>query len=422
LVDVKEVKVPSLQWYGDKQITLTFPDYWEVKRCKMASENQPVMPKDKIRAALESPIGTMPLTKLAKKAKEVVIIFDDMTRPTKTYQYAIPILSILRGSGIPVDNIRFLIAPGTHGTFGRLDFVKKLGENIVDEYQIYNHNPYEMLDYIGETSYGTPVYVNSEAMKCDLKIGIGTVLFHRLTGLSGGGKIISPGIAGIKTIHYNHGVLGGFGPHFTPHPTTGYLKNEENVMRLDAEETAMMAGLDFKVDSVLNLERNPIALYAGNFVQTQRNASISVKRWHRCESPQSDIVLANSYMRGNEPYLSLWPAFNSVKEDGTIVLIANCPDGDINHWLFGAHGKTTGASLWNPEPRTLQKGARLIVYGPFKLRSLEIKLGPPETTTWIKNWDEVIEELKNNHGLGSEVAVLPDSTSGIPENVLEASK
>ena len=417
---MKEVRVPNLQWYGDEPLTLNFPDKWTVRRCRIHGEGQEALDEVGVARALHSPLGVKPLKNLAEKAEEAVIIFDDMTRPTKTHQYARPILSILHEAGLSSENIRFIIAPGTHGTFGRLDFVKKLGEDIVDEYHVYNHNPYEMLEYLGETSYGTPVYVNSEVMSCDLKIGIGTVLFHRLMGLSGGGKIISPGVAGIKTIHHNHGLLGGYGPDMTPHETTGYLRNEGNVMRLDAEETARMAGLDFKVDTVLNLKRDPIEVYAGDFVQTQRLAGRGVMRWHRCESPEADIVVANSYMRANEPYLSLWPAYNSVAEDGTIVLIANCPDGDINHWLFGAHGMTTGASLWNPKPRALQRGRRLIVFSPYRLRSLERRLGPPDTTTWIKEWGEVLEELENYHGGGSRVAVLPDGTCGIPERALEA--
>ena len=414
-----EVTVPNRQWHGDEPLTLTFPDVWEVKRCRMACEGQPGLSDAEIMGALENPLGTEPLSRLAERADEVVIIFDDMTRPTRTSQYAGPMLETLRGAGIPRDNIRFIIAPGTHGTFGRLDFVKKLGEEIVDEYQVYNHNPYEMLDYLGDTSYGSPVYVNSEVMKCDLKIGIGSVLFHGIMGFSGGGKIISPGVAGIETIRYNHGDLGGFGLDYTRHPSTGVLRCDENVVRLDAEEAARMAGLDFKVDAVLNLERNPVEAFAGDFVATHRRAVEGSKTWHRCESPEADIVVANGYMRENEPPVCFWPAYNSVKEDGSIVIIANDPDGGINHWLFCAHGKTTGASLWSGGPSPLYRGARLIIHSPYKLRSVEMMMGPPETTTWIKEWDEVVEELRKHHGPGSKVAVLPDASAGIPAKALD---
>ncbi|MCW4048444.1 MAG: lactate racemase domain-containing protein [Candidatus Bathyarchaeota archaeon] len=409
-----KVDIPHHCWYEDKPLTLTFPDEWKVHRCKVASEDAKAMTPEEIKAAIHNPIGQKPLTKLAENAEEVVIIFDDMTRPTKTWQYTPAILETLHKAGIPKDNIRFIIAPGTHGTYGRMDFAKKLGDDIVSEYQVYNHNPYEMLDYLGDTSQGCPVWVNSEVMACDLKIGIGTVLFHRLTGLSGGGKMISPGVVGIETIKYNHGDIGGFGPGLKPHESTGYLCNEGNLMRKDIEEAARMAGLDYKIDTVLNLDRDPIELYAGDFIETQRKAGEGVLRWHATESPEADIVVAGAYMRENEPYLSMWPCYNSVTEDGTIVMVHNDPDGDINHWLFNRHGKEIGASLWNPAKRRLAKGKRMIIFGDYPLKSFEMRYSPEEVT-WIRRWDEVIEELKKHHGAGSRVAVIPDGTSCIPQ-------
>jgi nickel-dependent lactate racemase len=372
------------------------------------------MAPTEIKAAIHNPIGQKPLEKLAEKAEEVVIIFDDMTRPTKTYQYAPYILETLHKAGIHKDNIRFIIAPGTHGTYGRMDFAKKLGDDIVSEYQVYNHNPYDILDYLGETSYGTPVWVNSEVMACDLKIGIGTVLFHRLTGLSGGAKMISPGVVGMETIKYNHGDVGGFGPGLTPCKTTGYLSNEGNRMRMDMEETARMAGLDYKIDTVLNLQRNPIELYAGDFVETQKRAAAGVMKWHSTKLPEADIVVAGSYMRENEPYLSLWPMYNTVTQDGTLVMVNDDPDGDINHWLFNRHGKEVGACLWNPAQQKLAKGKRMIIYGKDPLKSFLWRYNL-ENVVWIRKWDEVIEELKNYHGAGSRVSVIPDGTSCIPE-------
>jgi nickel-dependent lactate racemase len=408
-----KVKIPQHAWYDDTPITLEIPDFFETHLSKMACEGEKGMNESKIKSALMNPLGTAPLRKLASKAEEVVIIFDDMTRPTKTYQYTPYILETLHKSGIPKENIRFIIAPGSHGTYGRLDFVKKLGEEIVDEYQVYNHNPYEMTEYLGETEYGCPVYVNSEVMSCDLKIGIGTILFHRLTGFSGGGKIISPGVAGIETIRYNHGDLGGFGQGLTPHPSTGYMKNDNNVMRLDAEEAAAMSGLDFKVDTVLNLERNPLNVYAGNFVLTQRKASEKAEKWHKTLSPEADIVLIGSYMRENEPYLGLWSGYTFVKKNGTIILCYSDPDGDINHWIFGRHGKTTGSSLWNGGPEKLQHGKRMIIFSPYKLKRFEMRY-KREDISWMKTWDEVIEVLKYYHGKGSKITVVPDGTSCIP--------
>jgi nickel-dependent lactate racemase len=416
---VREVSVPSLAWYENTPLKLEFPEGWDVKRCRVECEGAPAMGERMIRAAIENPHGSKPLSRLAEGRPEVAIIIDDMTRPTRSYQYVRPILEILGRAGVPRDNIRFIMAGGSHGTFGRLDFAKKLGDEIVAEYQCYNHNPYEYLEYLGETSRGTPVYVNAEVMSCDLKIGIGTVLFHRLMGFTGGGKIILPGVSGIDTIAHNHGDVGGFGPGLTPHPSTGYLKCEGNAMRLDAEEAARMAGLDYKVDAVLNLDLEPVRVYAGDFVQAHRMASREALKWHRTEAPREmDIVVANTYMRANEAQLALWPAYQSVREEGSIVLVANAPDGEIPHWIFGQHGKRRGARLWSPERKPLLRGRRLIIYSPYKERSYDMRLGLPEQTVWIREWDEVLETLRAYHGDRAKVAVLPDATMGIPETAM----
>ena len=132
-----------------------------------------------------------------------------------------------------------------------------------------------------------------------------------------------------------------------------------------------------------------------------------------------DIVVANTYMRANEAQIGMWPANCSAKEGGSIVLIANDPDGEINHWIFGRHGKGRGARLWNPKRRPLRRGKRLIIYSPYKMRTYDMRLGLTEQTVWLTDWGEVLEVLKAEHGLKPRVAVLPDATSGIPETALE---
>jgi len=415
---LKNVVVPNRPWNGDQPMELSFPDEWDVKRCKIASEGIKALTAEQVKAAIREPLGTRPLSKIAERKKEVVIIFDDMTRPTKIYQYAPAVIEELHKAGISDENIRFIIAAGSHGTYTLRHFREKLGEDLLSFYPVYNHNPYEMLKYVGETSRGTPAWINGEVMSCDVKIGIGTLLFHRMFGFSGGGKIICPGVSGIETIKHNHGNVGGYGPGFTPHPSTGHFKAQGNVLREDSEEVARLAGLDFKIDTVLNLERNPLEVYAGDFIQTHRAAIPGVLKWHRCESPkENDIVVAQTYMRQNEPDLGLWPASQSVKKDGSIVLIVDDPDGDINHWIFGRHGKFIGASLWSGRSRPFTMAARLIIYNKFKDRKAVNKF-PKETTIWLKNWDEVVETLKTYHPGKPKVAVLPDATSGIPEDVI----
>jgi hypothetical protein len=57
-----------------------------------------------------------------------------------------------------------------------------------------------------------------------------------MSGLSGGDKIICPGVAGIETIRQNHGPVGGFGPDLKPNASIGYLLNEGNMRARQGKE------------------------------------------------------------------------------------------------------------------------------------------------------------------------------------------
>ena len=187
------VKVPQLAWYGTKELELPLPDSWQVEVCNMAGYNRPAMKPDQIKASISNPIGMPPIRELAKGKKEVVIIFDDMTRVTRVAEIVPFVLEELAEAGIPDDRIRFIIALGAHGAVNRLDFVKKLGEETVARFTVYNHDAFVNSTYVGTTTNcGTKVYVNEEVMKCDLKIAIGSVVPHPMGGFGGGGKIILP--------------------------------------------------------------------------------------------------------------------------------------------------------------------------------------------------------------------------------------
>lgn len=407
---MKSVFVPSIELAGDKPRELVFPDNWDVTWCGSEAETKPVLANEEIRKVLENPIGSHPLSKVVEGRSEVVIVIDDSTRGTKTYRLLPHVLSTLEKSGVSDENVRFVMASGAHGPHGRVDFARKLGDDVLERFAVYNHNPYDNLTHLGTTGRGTPVDINAEVMGCDLKIGIGSVVWHTMFGFTGGAKMILPGVSGIETIQHNHGNVGGFGPGFTPHPTCGYLKNEGNIMRLDAEETARIAGLDFKIDAVNNLERDPVALYAGDFVAEQRLAAKTAFELHGVQPPTGmDIVVVNAYGRGNESSLAMRAAYPSVKDNGAIVLIPNAPDGDINHWIFGRHGKWLGSRLSRPGARRpLTKGRRLIIFSPHKDQGLRI--GLREQTIWVKTWQDVVEELSNDYRDSAKVCVYPDAT------------
>ena len=168
-----EATIPQLAWFGDSELKLKFPEEWNVSVQVREGHSKKPVDKKEIVYALRNPVGTKPLSRLARSRKDVVIIFDDMTRPTKAYEVVPHIINEFRKAGVKDDNIRFVCANGSHGVFDREDFVKKLGESVVESYPVFNHNPYVNVVYSGRTGYGTPVEVNAEVMACDFKIAVG---------------------------------------------------------------------------------------------------------------------------------------------------------------------------------------------------------------------------------------------------------
>ena len=125
------IKLPQLAWHGVKELELNLPESWQVQVCNMAGYNRPHMKPAEIKDAIARPIGMPPLRDYARGKKEVVIIFDDMTRVTRVAEIVPHVLEELAAAGIPDNSIRFIAACGCHGAMTRVDFVKKLGEDVM---------------------------------------------------------------------------------------------------------------------------------------------------------------------------------------------------------------------------------------------------------------------------------------------------
>ena len=93
--------------------------------------------------ALSAPIGSYPLQDLASRARKIAILVDDATRPTPVKEILSTLLSILETDGFPRENIAIVVALGTHGPMKREELVVRLGENVVSDCRIVQHNAWQ---------------------------------------------------------------------------------------------------------------------------------------------------------------------------------------------------------------------------------------------------------------------------------------
>jgi lactate racemase len=390
------VKVPQLAWFGPRELELSLPTDWQLTIPYMHGYDRPGLKPEEIRAAIRNPIGTIPLSRLARGKKEVVVLFDDSSRVTRTAKIVPFILEELAAAGIADDNIRFIAALGLHGVMYRSDFVKKLGEDVVSRFRIFNHNAFGNCAYTGTTrTFGTRVHINEEYLKCDLKIAIGSCVPHPAAGFGGGSKLILPGIASVDTVSSNHGAGGvSMDPVNTQkRPTHGMGLIEGNLLKKDIDEATELAGLDFCVNSINNLWGEPAAIYAGDwklaFATSVEDAKI---HYHTPKVENQEVVISNSYAKASESVISLSAAIPMISpRGGDIVVIANAPEGQVTHYLAGIFGKTTYACLYR-ECEVPSRVNRVIIFSEYPHRGSSW-FADNKKITYFSDWNEVLKVL-----------------------------
>ena len=82
---MKNIKLPENVWSNPGLADYAVPDELARDCQQYGCAEKPALKPDRIESAVKNPIGMKPLRELAKGRKEVVIIFDDMTRSTRTY-------------------------------------------------------------------------------------------------------------------------------------------------------------------------------------------------------------------------------------------------------------------------------------------------------------------------------------------------
>jgi len=298
--------------------------------------SQPVDPVEDplyaIKHALESPIGTAPLQKIARRGQRVCIVFTDITRNSPDHLLVPALLLELEKSGIRDKDITLLCGIGLHRPSTQEEKITKLGSATIQRYRIIDHEPQNRnaLVDLGFTAGGVPVLVNRVAIEADLLIATGIVEPHQYAGYSGGRKTLAIGAAGEATINHTHGT------NFIDDPGTRLGRIDCNPFHVAVTEVARMAGLDFILNVVLDDKKRILKVTAGdpelafmelvNFARSVYEVSIS---------HQYDIVIggvgypkdSNLYQASRAPTYLYFAPIPVVRSGGYIIIPARCEEG-----------------------------------------------------------------------------------------------
>ncbi len=355
-VDAQKIRLPWGAWYADTQLELTLPAGWQTRVFELKRKSP--LTGEQLQEKLA---GCFRLAK-QKQPASVIIVVDDLTRPVFLGEMLRVLLQGLHAAGVSKKAVRFLIGLGTHRPLSAEDMAKKLGPDIVREYECLNHDP-EETEPIGEIWGKTEVKLNRHYVRADFKIVISGLTPHSFAGFSGGAKMLIPGLADMEIVAKTHkSVMMGF---------MGKLGEvENNRFRQTIEKLIARVGLDYFVGVVLNGDRTIADLYGGDYVQAHRQAAQVARDLYEIALPASaafDAVILNAFPKDTEllqaengfiPLKSF--GMNLVKEGGTVVLTSACSEGMGHHGLFEPGGK-----LYRP-PRPLRflKDRQLVFYSP----------------------------------------------------------
>ena len=282
-------------------------------------------PLQEIQRALENPIGSPTIEALSPRGKKIAIVVDDMSRMTPTNTLLQSILGVLHSEGVKKEDVKIIIALGTHRPMTTQEMKDKYGSQIVERYEVINHSfrdetELEFVDYVAEN---IPVWINKEYLKSDLRIATGNIVPHYNAGWGAGAKILLPGLAGEETVGRMH--------VYSATTTPNGLGLDENPTRLLIDTFAKKVGLDFLVNTVTTKSGQIAKVFAGDFVRAHRFGVAFARQIYGVRtSGLADITISSSYPADIDYWQGLKGLFSAdlaTKAGGGIIEVTPCPEG-----------------------------------------------------------------------------------------------
>lgn len=311
--------------YGSSEVSLTSPE-----DSVSLSHNEPartVLPGDfrqEVNAYLHS---------LGKRITNAGIVISDKTRLCQYPVYLPLLIESLSEYGLDHKDITFYIAYGTHPAQTRQECINSYGDTY-NRFRFVHHNSKDdgHLTDLGVTTRGTRVKILKEIMEHDLLITFGAILHHYFAGFGGGRKLLVPGLGGYETILQNHRLFLDFESRkLRESCQSGNL--DDNPLALDLEEINSLLPKRLEIHAILNSRKEVCETHFGNGYGDFRDTCKRYDHFFRStEGRLYDMVVASA---GGYPkdinfiqaHKSIHNAASFVKDNGTLIIFAECRDG-----------------------------------------------------------------------------------------------
>ena len=411
--------------YGKEKVRLILPDKNILQVLNLKEQEVLSNPEEKLKYLLKNPIGSPSLKELIfqKKAQKILIIVNDITRPTPYKIILPPLLNELDEVGVNKEDIKFIIATGIHRDNSKEELSNIFGEDLISTYKFINHNADNPdLHYLGKLKSGNELWVSSLVSETDFIITTGVIVPHYFAGFSGGRKSILPGICGRKTIETNHSNM------VDPNARAGNLK--DNPVHEEMQDAAEKVGLDFNINVVTNEKHNIVEIVAGELLKSWlKGVEVCKKTYLYSIKQKAEVVIVSTggYPKDINVYQAqkaLDNAYQAVKPGGTIILLAECTEGYgepiFEQWMKEAE---------SPED-IIKRIKKKFVLGGHKaygiarvVKEVEVILisSLPDNKVRklffipMNDLSQAIDYVKNKYGKDFQAYILPSGNTVVPQ-------
>ncbi|MBS7247952.1 MAG: nickel-dependent lactate racemase [Candidatus Jordarchaeales archaeon] len=317
--------------YGSTEVSFEVPDENFAGTLEVRDVPGCANPVGEIKRSIRNPIGSPPLHVVMRGKRDAVIVVNDHTRDTRTREILAALLGELDEIGFPSRDITIIFGCGTHRKVKDDEAKAILGEDVWSKYEWVSHDCDGNLTFLGETSFGNRIYINSLVAEADAKILTGDITFHYYAGYTGGRKSILPGVSARETILFNHAMM------LHPAARSGVL--DGNPVHLDMTEAARLAKPDFIVNVVQNTKGEIVRAFSGDLEAAFMEGVKLVDSLYKAESEPADIIIlsAGGYPKDIDFYQAhkaLDNVIPMVKDGGCVIFLAECRDGVGNQVFY----------------------------------------------------------------------------------------
>ena len=276
---------------------------------------------------------------------------------------------------------------------------------------------------------GGELWLDRLVAEADLVISEGFVEPHFFAGFSGGRKSILPGVAGRRTIMYNHNA------GFIQHPASRQGSLTHNPIHRDMVFAAETAKLAFILNVLLDGDKRVIAAFAGDPVKAHEAACECCRAHTAVQAVEADIVVTSNggYPLDQNIYQctkGMSAAEACVREGGVIILCAGLGDGhggkDFYHWF--ADRKDAQEVLRDieniPANETIMDQWQAQIHARVMKKAFCIFVSPEENREmleamhmgWAATADDALAMATEMLGQNASVTVIPDGVGVIVTN------